>query len=208
MEQKARDGRRLRGRIEKILDWAALKDYRDAAPTLRAGGATQKCLSAEGEGEAGAPPPSLPYVRMGEFMNALRAREGIAARALEFTILTAARVSEAVGATWGEMDLDSATWTVPASRMKAHRLHRVALSKDAVRLLKSTCPPEARTAKAFVFPRWKDPPAPHDRRAAQGVARHGLEGPHGARLSIELPRSGQPSALTTPGRSSKRPSRI
>ena len=61
----------------------------------------------------------------------------ISARCLEFTILTAARTQEAIGATWSEIDLDSATWTIPAARMKTKRDHRVPLCKQAVALLKA-----------------------------------------------------------------------
>jgi hypothetical protein len=67
----------------------------------------------------------------------LRKREGVAARAFEFAILTAARTNEALGATWSEIDLDAAVWTIPADRMKARKDHRVPLSETAVELLRS-----------------------------------------------------------------------
>ena len=62
-------------------------------------------------------------------------RKDVAARALEFTILTAARTGEVVGARWSEIDLESNTWIIPAARMKSHREHRVPLSPRAVELL-------------------------------------------------------------------------
>jgi integrase len=74
---------------------------------------------------------------MGAFITALRSRNAIAARALEFTILTAARTGEVIGATWDEIDLDGAAWTIPAARMKAGREHRVPLSGRAVAVLRS-----------------------------------------------------------------------
>jgi integrase len=74
---------------------------------------------------------------MPDFMAALRQRKGTAARALEFTILTAARSGEVRGATWDEFDLDNGLWTVPAERMKAGKEHRVPLTDGAVQLLKS-----------------------------------------------------------------------
>jgi integrase len=74
---------------------------------------------------------------MGAFMVKLRAAEGMGARALEFAILTAARSGEVRLATWSEIDLDAATWTIPASRMKAEREHRVPLSPATVKLLKA-----------------------------------------------------------------------
>ena len=78
---------------------------------------------------------ALAYEALPAFVAALRAREAIAALALEFTILTAARSGEAIGATWGEVDLDKAIWTVPASRMKAAKEHRVPLSPRAIQIL-------------------------------------------------------------------------
>jgi integrase len=73
---------------------------------------------------------------MGAFMAKLRERDGTAALALEFTILTAARTSEILGATWAEFDLERAVWTIPAARMKAGREHRVPLSTAALDVLR------------------------------------------------------------------------
>jgi integrase len=84
-------------------------------------------------------------------MAALRGREGMAARALEFCVLTAARAGEVLGARWGEMDLDAGVWTVPARRMKAGREHRVPLAPEAVRVLRSVLPLRAEP-DALVFP--------------------------------------------------------
>jgi integrase len=78
---------------------------------------------------------ALPYAAMLEFMVRLRARGGTAARAVEWIVLTASRSMEARGATWGEIDLDARTWTIPASRMKAKKEHRVPLSDAAMALL-------------------------------------------------------------------------
>ena len=72
---------------------------------------------------------------MGAFIAELRAQEGVPARALEFAILTAARISEAVNATWDEIDLDKAVWTIPADRIKMGREHRVPLSGPALSVL-------------------------------------------------------------------------
>jgi integrase len=79
----------------------------------------------------------------------LRKREGVAARALEFTILTAARTGEVLGATWDEIDLDAKVWTVPAERMKGKQAHRVPLSDRAVELLNGM--PRAE-GNPYVFP--------------------------------------------------------
>lgn len=72
--------------------------------------------------------PALPYGEVAAFMAALASREGVAARALAFAILTCARTGEVRGMTRGEVDLDAAVWTVPGERMKARRAHRVPLS--------------------------------------------------------------------------------
>jgi integrase len=82
-------------------------------------------------------------------MTDLAKQEGIAARALEFTILTAARTGEALGATWSEIDLDAATWTVPASRMKIQREHAVPLSPAAVKIVEAM---KALRQSDYVFP--------------------------------------------------------
>src|SRR4051794_24295468 len=84
------------------------------------------------EGKAPGYHAALPWQEASLFMAELRGRDAVAARALEFAILTAARTSEALGARWREMDLDAAVWTVPAGRMKARREHRVPLSGAAI----------------------------------------------------------------------------
>jgi integrase len=77
----------------------------------------------------------MPFAEVPQFLRALREREGVAPRALEFTVLTAVRTGEALGATWQEIDTAGAVWTVPASRTKAGKPHRVPLSRRAVEIL-------------------------------------------------------------------------
>jgi integrase len=102
--------------------------------------------------------PALPFVEIGDFMAALAKHEGTSARALELTILTATRTSEALKATWGEFDLEAKVWTIPAARMKAGREHRVPLSDAAVAVLLKMRPaaPAGKDRKplpsAYVFP--------------------------------------------------------
>jgi integrase len=96
--------------------------------------------------------PALPYGELPAFMQELRARDGISARALEFTILTASRTGEVVGALWEEIDLERQTWTVPAERMKSGRPHRVPLARRAIAILEEMA--EVRQHD-FVFPGWK-----------------------------------------------------
>ncbi|MFT8245464.1 tyrosine-type recombinase/integrase [Roseomonas sp. BN140053] len=97
--------------------------------------------------------PALPWQQVPAFMVALRGKEGLAARALELAILTAARTGEVIGARWAEMDLDAGTWTVPAERMKAKRPHRKPLTPAAVALLRTLAPTgQEEGSQAFVFP--------------------------------------------------------
>ncbi len=95
---------------------------------------------------------ALPYAEMSAFIAALRMRDGVAARALEFTILTAARTGEVVGARWDEIDLTNDTWTVPGDRMKAGREHRVPLSDEAIEIPKAL-PREKDNPYVFIGPR-------------------------------------------------------
>jgi integrase len=95
---------------------------------------------------------ALPFDQIGAFMGALRSQEGMAARALEFLILTAARTGEVIGANWDEIDLRAALWTVPAERMKASIEHRVPLSPRAVAIIREL----GRTREGYVFPGQKD----------------------------------------------------
>ena len=126
---------RLRGRIESVLDWATVRGYRSGDNPARWKGHLDTLLPAPGKVRKGGHHAALPYTGIGAFMAELRRREGIAARALEFAILTACRSGEVRGATWAEIDLQSRTWTIPAARMKAGKEHRVPLSDKAVKLL-------------------------------------------------------------------------
>ena len=133
---KTETAARVRGRIENILDWARTKGYREGENPARWRGHLQNLLPARRKVRKVTHHPALAYDKMGTFMRALRKQEGTAAVALEFLILTAARTNEAVGARWDEIDLRRAIWTVPGSRIKAGREHRVPLSKSAIALLK------------------------------------------------------------------------
>jgi integrase len=94
---------------------------------------------------------ALAFADLSDFMAALRAQEGTAARALEFTILTAAHTSEIIGARWCEIDMVEKVWTAPSDRMKAGREHRVPLSARAVAILEDIKPGQMES-EAFVFP--------------------------------------------------------
>ena len=134
---KTETASRLRGRIESVLDWATARGYREGLNPARWKGHLDHLLPAPGKIVKTGHHAALPLSEMGNFMQALRKQQGTGARALEFTILTAARSGEARGANWNEIDLDEATWLVPGSRMKAGKDHRVPLSSPAVALLKA-----------------------------------------------------------------------
>jgi integrase len=119
---------RLRGRLENILDFAKVRGDRDGENPARWRGHLDKLLPARSKVRAIEHHAALPYAELPTFLASLREQEGIAARALEFLILTAARTGEIIGSRWSEIDLLDKTWTVPAARMKAHREHRVPLS--------------------------------------------------------------------------------
>jgi integrase len=127
-------GGRLRGRLESVLAWATVRDFRSGDNP-----ASWHLLKHAGFVRAAKVEHhvALPYGAMPAFMSRLRKEDSLAARALEFIALTAARSGEATGATWDEIDLANRIWTVPASRMKAGKEHRVPLSDAAVKLLKS-----------------------------------------------------------------------
>jgi integrase len=126
---------RVRGRIEAVLDWAKARGYREGENPARWRGHLDKLLPNRRKVRAVKNHPAMPYVELPEFIGELRSRDRISAKALEFTILCAARTGETVGARWTEIDLDAAVWIVPAGRMKAGKEHRVPLAPRAVELL-------------------------------------------------------------------------
>jgi integrase len=128
--------RRVRGRIEKVLDYAADPDdltYINPACWTKQLRRSLPKLPPEKRPKNH---PSLPHQEIGAFMALLRQREGTAARVLEFAILTATRTGEALGAKWSEIDMLASTWTVPADRMKGKRVHRVPLSVAALDIVR------------------------------------------------------------------------
>ena len=140
---------RLRGRIERVLDWAKARGYRSGENPARWRGHLDHLLPARSKVRKVKHHAALPFSEIAPFMTALRERDGVAARALEFAILTAARTGEVLGATWDEIKLSTRTWTIPAHRMKGDREHRVPLSDDAIRVLEQM---QAVKSDEFVFP--------------------------------------------------------
>ncbi len=153
--QKPETARRVRGRIEAILDYAADPDdpqFRNPAAMTEQ---LRKKLPKLSSGRIRGHHPSLAYSQLPAFMRDLRDRKGSAARCLEFVVLTAARTNEAIGARWDEIDMSAAVWRVPPARMKSAREHRVPLSKGALETLELTA---AAGRLEYVFPSW-----PHEK---------------------------------------------
>ena len=124
-----------RGRIESVLDWAKSRGFRAGENPARWKGHLDNLLPARSKVAKVVHHPALPYDELPEFMAALQAQGSMSARALEFTILTAARTGEIIGARRSDVDEDAAVWTIPADRMKGGREHRVPLSRRALEIV-------------------------------------------------------------------------
>lgn len=140
---------RVRGRIESVLDWATARGYRQGENPARWRGHIDKLLPRRSKVATVKHHAALPYTEIATFMTKLRAQTSISAKALEFVILTVARTSEAIGATWGEINFRDAEWVVPAKRMKAKKEHRVPLSDAAMDILKTMA---SVRQNDFIFP--------------------------------------------------------
>jgi integrase len=139
---------RVRGRIEQVLGWAAAMEYRSGDnPAQWKGGALPHLLPAIGKIAKVEHRKAVPYQEVPKLMAELRKNGSVSAKALMFTILTGARTTETREATHGEIDRKAKVWTIPASRMKAGREHRVPLSDEAL-ALSSSDPDESK----YLFP--------------------------------------------------------
>ena len=135
---KTETASRLRGRIEAVLSWAAFRGLRPQGDNpARWKGHLDNELTARNDLSKPKHHAALPYGEIGAFMAELRKREGVAARALEFSILTAARSGECCGAKWSEFDMENRIWTVPEERMKAKKEHKIPLTDETVALLEA-----------------------------------------------------------------------
>jgi integrase len=132
---KPETANRVRGRIESVLDWAAARGYRQGDNPARWRGHLENLLPNKSKMRRVKHHAALPYAEIGEFIAQLHQQEGIAAKVLEFTILTAARTGEVIGARWSEISFAERLWTIPAERMKAAREHRVPLPDAALAIL-------------------------------------------------------------------------
>jgi integrase len=140
---------RIRGRIEQVLDWATVRQYRKGDNPARWKGHLENVLPARSSVQTVGHHAALPFAEIGDFFAALRQREGVAALALQFAILTAARSGEVRGATWAEINLTEKVWVIPAERMKAKKEHKVPLSGPAIEILREL-PREKNNAHLFI----------------------------------------------------------
>lgn len=145
---------RVRGRIECVLDWAAVDNHRTTENPARWKGHLDKRLPKRSKVQPVEHRVALPHTEMHAFMAELRAREGLAARSLELQILCGSRPGEATNAEWSEFDLERATWTIPAARMKASKDHRVPLSVPLLKMLRAL---PRKGVYLFPSPRGKKP---------------------------------------------------
>lgn len=146
---KTETASRLRGRLESVLDWATARGFRTGPNPARWKGLLDNLLPAPGKIAKKDHHRALPYAELSKFMAALTKQDGMGARALEFTILTACRSGEVRGAKWDEFELETGVWTVPATRMKAGKEHRVPLSDAALSIVNVQ---KANAFCEYVFP--------------------------------------------------------
>ncbi len=146
---KTETASRLRGRLEKILDWARVRGFREGENPARWKGHLDQLLPKKSQVQKKENFPALPFAEVPAFMALLGQKEGISAIALQFQILNANRSGEVFGARWQEFDLDGAVWTIPAERMKMKKEHRVPLSSAAMDILRAM---KAASQGEYVFP--------------------------------------------------------
>jgi integrase len=151
---------RVRGRIEALLDFAKVAGLRDGDNPARWDGHLAALLPAPKALKPTTHHPALAYADVPDFVVALRAETSVEARALEVIVLTAVRLSEAIYARWGEVDLGSKTWTIPAERMKRRKAHVVPLSDRVLAIFTELRSQRGDPADTdFVFPgRFADKP--------------------------------------------------
>jgi integrase len=143
---------KVRSRIENILDWATAQHLRNGSNPAVWRGVVRAVLPATAKLKTTRHHPALPYAQASAFMAALRERRGIAAQALQFLVLTAARTNEVLGTVWGEIDTVNKLWTIPASRMKSGKEHRVPLSDAAMSIIEDMAKLHPLLGSPLVFP--------------------------------------------------------
>ena len=185
-ERRPETANRLRGRIERILNAAKAAGHRQGENPAAWRGHLENLLPSRTKLSRGHH-PALPFAEMPDFIASLRNRDGLAALALEFLIVTACRSGEVRGATWNEFDLEAKVWTISAARMKGGRLHRVPLTDRALELLTLVRP--LKRIDGLVFPGIKQGSALSDMTLAAVLRRMQIPqakaSPHGFRSSFK-----------------------
>ena len=146
---KTETATRVRQRIETVLDWCKARGYCSGENPARLRGALGELLPKSQKIKKIRHHPAIPHQQINKFVMALRTQGGAAPLALEFLLLTAARTGELIAARWDEVDFDGMVWTIPASRMKAGKEHRVPLSRRAADILRVM---KAATQSEYIFP--------------------------------------------------------
>jgi integrase len=131
---------RVRGRIEKVLDWAKARGLSDGENPARWAGHLEHLLAKPKAVHKEKHHAALDFNRIPELMRQLRSKSSISAKALELTILTAVRTTESIGSNWDEIDLPQAAWNIDKVRVKTDRDYRVPLSDRAQEIVKSLDP--------------------------------------------------------------------
>ena len=187
--KKTETAKRVQGRIENILDFAAARKWRDPNNPARWRGHLDKLLPKPTKVQRIEHHPAMPYDKVALFMQELKGKPGVSALALQFLILTTCRTGEVIGAMWTEFDLEAAIWTVPAVRMKAKREHRVPLCPEAVAILKAI-PRMANNPYVFIGQRQGRPISNMSMLQLMRGMGYGIDGdrgdyvPHGFRSSF------------------------
>jgi integrase len=146
---KTETASRVRQRIENILDWAKVRNYRTGENPALWRGHLDKLLPKRTKVQKVKHFAAMPYAELPDYFRSLREIDTLAAKSLAFTILTATRSNEAREAKWEEIDLKAGAWTIPDERMKAGRPHRIPLTQECVEILKEM---EPFRANDLVFP--------------------------------------------------------
>jgi len=179
---KTETATRVRQRIEAVLAWATVNQYREGPNPAAWTGNLEHALPRPAKVRKVEHHAAIGWQDVGTFMGELRKRQGMSARALEFAILTAARSGEVRLATWDEIDLRGRLWTIPAERMKASKAHKVPLSDAATALLRALPRMEG---SPHVFPAARGGPL-SDMSLSSVTRRMGVPAvPHGFRSSFK-----------------------
>lgn len=145
---KTETASRVRARVEKVIDWAEARGYRPEGVNPASWRKLSMLLPSKRKLKTVKHFAAMPYAELPAFMATLAGVKTMSARALEFTILTAARAGEATNAQWNEIDFNSKLWIIPASRMKMKREHRTPLSEPAIQILSKL---QETSGNGFVF---------------------------------------------------------